>query len=132
MVQKYINNADLKVILQQEDKPGDWDQIVGSSRIQAITDRDSNAGRTGDRLKVPETITFHPLWIKLQRTHMFDGWDQDLFDKVTAKDAAKVYEAKGKTRGNSNAVPADGLLEASFVRNVFHEVSASFSVCVHC
>jgi len=123
-VQKYTKDADLNVMLRQEETIGDWNKIEGF-RLLAITDVDADANRNGDRLKVPETITFHPLWIKMQRTRKFDDWDEALFNEITRKGAATVFAAKGKARGNDNVVPADGLLQASFVQTVFHEVGTS-------
>jgi hypothetical protein len=109
-------------MIMQEDDPaiGDWAKIPGD-RIQAITTVDNPEDRTGGRLEVPETITFHPLWLKLQRARQFSGWTDELFTSITHKDAVKEFEDKGK-KMNMELGPVDGLLDHSFVRNVFHEV----------
>lgn len=118
--QYYSNDVDLKVLLQQENSAGDWENIVGK-RIQAFTAVD--ATDKSRRLNVAESITFHPLAVKMERERKFNGWNQALFEEVTHEDAAKVFEEKGKARGVDNVVPADAVFQASFGRTVFHEVS---------
>ncbi|KAF2703710.1 hypothetical protein K504DRAFT_463174 [Pleomassaria siparia CBS 279.74] len=114
--------AGLKVMTEQEDDTavGDWTNIQGN-RLQAITSVDDDNERTGDRVYIPETITFHPLWLKYQRDQGFSGWTDQLFADVTDKRAVQVFKDKGKAKGNDNVVPMDALLDSSFVRNIFHE-----------
>jgi hypothetical protein len=113
-------------VIKQEDDPaiGDWAKITGN-KIQAVTTRDDPEDLKGSgRVHIPETITFHPLWLKLQRERKFNGWTDELFQKHTHPNAAKEYEDKSKDMGMGLG-PVDGLLDISFARNLFHEVRSA-------
>jgi hypothetical protein len=115
----------LKMLQQEADREigGDWKNIKEDS-VQAHVSTD--AYHDGDRLHVPESITFHPLWIKYQRDQKFTPWTTELFDEVTASDAAEKFKTRG-TGSGIQAVPVDALLNRSLVRNMFHEVSVHYA-----
>jgi hypothetical protein len=117
--------VDLKTMTTEENDVVNWEDLQpGPGRkIMAITQVDAIPSR---RLRIPETITFHPLFLQYQKTQKFSGWTDELFTKVTANNAKRVYSDMGSSRNPSvTIVPADGLLDASFVRTIFHEVSAA-------
>ncbi|SPO03137.1 uncharacterized protein DNG_05819 [Cephalotrichum gorgonifer] len=109
--------ADLEVMILQEKDPGKWDELA--QRLQAVTTRDRDLSEV--RLHVAETITFHPLWIKTQMDKGFEGWTQEIFDQATAANAAEILKEKSK-KNQQDLRPVDILLDASFARNMFHEM----------
>ena len=122
VVRKKFNykGHDFDTFRKQEDQYNQWKEIPGF-RIMAITQRDSVQPPAGGRRRVPETINFHPLWIKYQKDTNFGAWTEAKFNEVTATDAPQVFRAKGVAR-NVDVRPIDGLLSESFIGNILHEV----------
>lgn len=114
-----FTNADLEIFIKEETEFDKWSSL--RNRIQAVTSVDSAQPPSGQRLFVPEAIFFHPLWIKHQTEKKFGGWSRELFNDVTADNALEKFKTVGQQR-ELDIRPVDGLLEASFVRNVLHEV----------
>jgi hypothetical protein len=127
--QWYTKELDLSRMLKEENDPtiGNWNNIPsGPLKIKATTNVDE---RRSLRKDVPETITFHPLWLQHQRNQQFSGWTNELFAKVTANNAMEVYnEISNKKKLPFDIVPVDGVNDASFVANVFHEVSDAATI----
>lgn len=119
------SNRDFEKMLNEAKTIAKWEDLK-NSRIQAITMRDIPGPPEGDRTRIPETITFHPLWLKYQRDRNWNGWTEEMFNKVTAKDALEVFKKKGQEIG-FDARPVDALLDSSFTRNMFHEVRGRLS-----
>lgn len=114
-----------KKLAKQEDS--DWDKLGSGPRIKALTQRDGGKGRPDTRtstirLRVPQSINLHPLWIK----HMLSGqtgWSPDLYEKVTDKKAEEAYRLAGMEKNRHPGLkPADGLITASFTATVLHEL----------
>lgn len=116
---------ELQKFIDQENAPGaSWDTIAGQ-RTFALTqvDKPPPSGGLGGRLRVPETINFHPLYIRNEKANGFAGWTDSLLDDVTADDAPDVFKAKGMAKNPPITIrPIDGLLEASIVKTMLHEV----------
>ncbi|KAK2043257.1 hypothetical protein LZ31DRAFT_542765 [Colletotrichum somersetense] len=90
----------LQEVLPQEDSEplcGDWEEIP-PPRTMALTQLDIKAADglpEGGRRRVPETINFHPLWIKFQRSRNFGGWSEDDFAEVPRFDALEEFKRRG-------------------------------------
>ncbi|KAF4928676.1 hypothetical protein CGCVW01_v001792 [Colletotrichum viniferum] len=99
------NPHDFVNFLKEEEAQGDWGKIGNDGvKVKAVTARDLNTP-TGDRLRIPESINFHPLWIKFQRSRGFVDWTQETLSEERKKDIR----------------PVDGLLQDCFTTNVLHE-----------
>ncbi|TDZ53993.1 hypothetical protein CTRI78_v006633 [Colletotrichum trifolii] len=118
---------DLQVFLEQETSGqfgGDWEKVP-APRIKALTQRDVKVGGlpAGGRTRVPETITFHPLWISSQRARSFGGWNDDDLEEVTKLNALDTFKKIGAGQNPRVDIrPVDGLLKHSFTANVLHEL----------
>ncbi|KAF4875050.1 hypothetical protein CGCSCA1_v005782 [Colletotrichum siamense] len=114
------NPHDFVNFLKEEETLGDWGKI-GDDRVKvkAVTARDLNTP-TGGRLRIPESINFHPLWIKYQRSRGFVDWTQETVNKVTAKTAPDAFQKLSEER-KKDIRPVDGLLQDCFTTNVLHE-----------
>ncbi|KAF4857324.1 hypothetical protein CGCSCA4_v000433 [Colletotrichum siamense] len=115
---RLTNPHDFVNFLKQEEAPGEWTKVQGV-RVKAVTARDLNTP-TGQRLRVPESINFHPLWIKFQRSRGFVDWTQETLNKVTAKTAPDEFREISE-REKKDIRPVDGLLRDCFTTNVLHE-----------
>jgi hypothetical protein len=123
-MQSFDGKVSLQVFIDEENDYGDWDRLAEKGdRLAAVTAVDEEQPPEGDRLRVAETINFHPLWIKYQRERGFDTWTKDLFDRVTAKGALQEFQDIGKKKTPPVDIrPVDALFNASFIRNMLHEV----------
>ncbi|KAF2220088.1 hypothetical protein BDZ85DRAFT_31718 [Elsinoe ampelina] len=114
-----------QTFLDQEKNLGDWNRIEGQ-KIQALTQVDPESVENpklpppGERAMVAQSITFHPLLVKWHRESQQDTWNEKLFSEVAASNAGDVFRRLSRERGVTIR-PVDGLLEASFVRCMFHE-----------
>ncbi|KAF4827241.1 hypothetical protein CGCTS75_v008272 [Colletotrichum tropicale] len=112
----------LEKFLEQENSEeiaGDWEKVP-TPRTMAITQRD--APPTGGRKRIAESINFHPLWIKFQRSRNFGGWLEDDFTEVTKPDALEDFKSKGAAKKPPvDTRPMDGLLSKSLTANMLHE-----------
>ncbi|KAK1999300.1 hypothetical protein LX36DRAFT_486357 [Colletotrichum falcatum] len=115
-----------KFLAQEESEEfgGDWDKVP-TPRIMALTQRDDKPlGKApeGGRKRVPETITFHPLWIKFQRSRNFGGWTEDDFREVTKFNALEDFKRRGEAKQPAVDIrPVDFLLSKSLTANILHE-----------
>ena len=121
---RLFRNADMEKMVSQENDFNTW-QEVPAGKTNAVTSRDSTQPPEGTRKKIPETITFHPLWIKYHQERNFEEWDDEMFKRVTAETALEEFSKKSSAL--VDARPVDGLLDSSFARNMFHEVRGNFS-----
>ncbi|KAI8295020.1 hypothetical protein K4K59_004841 [Colletotrichum sp. SAR11_240] len=112
----------LEKFIEQENSEeigGDWEKVP-TPRTMAITQRD--APPTGGRKRIAESINFHPLWIKFQRSRNFGGWIEDDFTEVTEPDALEDFKSKGAAKDPPvDTRPMDGLLSKSLTANMLHE-----------
>ncbi|KAF4900132.1 hypothetical protein CGCFRS4_v003519 [Colletotrichum fructicola] len=112
----------LEKFIEQENSEeigGDWEKVP-TPRTMAITQRD--APPTGGRKRIAESINFHPLWIKFQRSRNFGGWIEDDFTEVTKPDALEDFESKGAAKKHPvDTLPMGGLLSKSLTANMLHE-----------
>ncbi|SPO07057.1 uncharacterized protein DNG_09751 [Cephalotrichum gorgonifer] len=123
-------NAPLQQIANEGNgADGQWMALTGG-RIQAVTQRDLTNPPQGDRGRIPQTINFHPLWLKYLREKKFEGWSAGKFTQVTATNALEAFrvqsdlknQGKGPGEPKVDIRPIDSLLDASLVRNLFHEL----------
>lgn len=122
--------------LAQENDPAtpDWNSLP-TPKVVALTqvdkpspERDANLKESG-RLHVPETITFHPLYIRYLKGTNFGTWTDALFNEVTSPNAPAVFKAKGDAKDPKVDIrPVDGLLNDSYIQTILHEVFPYFQV----
>ncbi|KAH0439392.1 hypothetical protein CcaCcLH18_02869 [Colletotrichum camelliae] len=112
----------LEKFIEQEDSGeigGDWEKVP-APRTLAITQRD--APPTEGRKRIAESINFHPLWIKFQRSRNFGGWIEDDFTEVTKFNALEDFKRRGAAKNPPVDIrPMDGLLSKSLTANMLHE-----------
>ncbi|KAF3803235.1 hypothetical protein GCG54_00013342 [Colletotrichum gloeosporioides] len=109
------NPHDFVNFLKEEEALGYWGKIDHNQvKVKAVTARDLNTP-TGERLRIPESINFHPLWIKFQRIRGFVDWTQETVNKVTAKTAPDAFQQLSKER--KKGYSPSGWLASRLLRN---------------
>ena len=121
---RLFRSADMEMMVSQEKDFKTWQEIP-AGKTNAVTSRDSTQPPEGTRKKIPETTTFHPLWIKYHQERNFEEWGEDMFERVTAETALEEFGKESSAL--VDARPIDGILDSSFARKIFHEVCGDFS-----
>jgi hypothetical protein len=111
-------------MLNDENNPSyqNWHAVAG--KVSAITqrdaDREQDGSPMGDRKRIPETITLHPLLVKFQGMNS-DFNDQDL-SALTAPGALDFFKGQWPPGAGFGPVPVDQITDELLPKLLFHEV----------
>lgn len=119
---RLYQGSDLLKMKADESKYADFN-AVSAPKIKSIVQMDLPQPPKGGRLRIPESVNFHPLFITFLGNSLGWTWTQEKFTEVTSPNAAAVFKAKGAAKNPPLDIrPIDGLLDRSIIKVLFHEV----------